>query len=145
MRFMCLWQWLGKGFHALHGGAGAVVSQTWTQGPSCGEQPGNGQAPAEAWALLGGLPSVPPGPALWPNSLEDVLSCKVTCVTLAVCPLPATVPSRPISCTGSWAPNPSEGGSPERVLWGCGLELAQTVCGEQVTGIGAGRAGAGVA
>lgn len=87
MRFMCLWQWLGKGFHALQG-----VDVKWC--PRAGHglflwgQPWTGHAVAAAWALCWGLPLVPPGPALWPSSLEPFLEGHSghTCLTLAVTP-----------------------------------------------------------
>ena len=70
MRFVCLWQWLGKG---LQGGASGMVSQTRTQGPSCGEQPEAGSN-SRGRGSPRSLPSGPPGPAPWPSSQEDGVS-----------------------------------------------------------------------
>ena len=124
MRLVCLWRWLGKGFHALHRVAREVVPQTRTQGPARGEQPGSGRATAEAWALLRGLPLGPLGPASGPVPKKMGFPWRVTGGTPAsrwLCPLPGTALSQPVSSTGSWDPNPSEGGSSERGLWARGF------------------------
>lgn len=73
----------GKGLSCPARGGCEVVSQSGTRGPFCGASPGLGtQQPRP------GLPLVPPGPALWPSSLESFLECHSghTCLSLVVTP-----------------------------------------------------------
>ena len=139
MRFVCLWQWLGKG---LQGGCKWHGVPDQDTGPFLWGAAGSGQATAEAGALLGtspwGLPVQPPGPA--PKKMG--FPRRVTGLPLAM--PQAWYGAQPVSFNRSWAPGASEGESSERGLWAHGHGAgADGVRGSRWLGQGPGQGALG--
>lgn len=104
----------GKGLSCPARGGCEVVSQSRTWGPSC-DSPGMGRLQQRPGRSCGDFPWCLQ--AQLPRSFLGRVTVGTPASRWLCDPCLALCSRWPVSSTGSWAPNLSERGSPERVLW----------------------------